>query len=155
MAKRSTLVPILLVLGLAAPSPLLAETKGALQEKTVDVPRATQVPLDIAYEGSSLLSVESVNDPNEDDIENARKNDPKDATFLLMRFRYKNSDYVDHKVKLRVILLDAEGGVLGEAGRGGTLDKMKTGDTISFPMKVKTLDWPLAAKLKVTATFLK
>jgi len=132
-----------------------AAQKGALLEKTIDVPRDTKIAVDIAYEKSALLSVESINDPKARDIETAKESDPKDATFLLMRFHYKNEDYVSHKVKLRAVLLDANDAVLAEGGRSGTLDANQTDDTLTFPMKVKTLDWPNAAKMKVIATFLK
>jgi len=44
--------------------------------------------------------------------------------------------------------------VVSEGGRAGTMDAKQIEDTISFPMKVKTVDWPKATKLRVTATFL-
>lgn len=130
------------------------DTRGAILEKTVDVPRDKRMVLDLAYENASLTSVESQNDPTEKDLNDARKSDPKDSTFLLIRFYYKNGDYVKHKVKLRTVILDAEGGVLAEGGRAGTLDAQQTEDTLTFPLKIKTLDWPNAAKMKVIATFL-
>jgi hypothetical protein len=53
------------------------------------------------------------------------------------------------------VLLDANGNVVGDAGRTATMDKGKDSDTISFPMKMKTVDWPEAKKLHVTASFLR
>jgi ribonuclease PH len=50
-------------------------------------------------------------------------------------------------------VLDADGGILSEGGRSATLDRMEAKDTITFPLKVKTLDWPKAARMKVMATF--
>ena len=35
------------------------------------------------------------------------------------------------------------------------MDKGQTDDTLSFPMKVRTVDWSNAQKMKVTASFLK
>ena len=35
------------------------------------------------------------------------------------------------------------------------MDKGKENDTISFPMKIRTADWPEAKKLRVSASFLK
>jgi hypothetical protein len=35
------------------------------------------------------------------------------------------------------------------------MDKGQTDDTLSFAMKVRTMDWPNAVKMKVTASFLK
>ncbi|HKC23205.1 MAG TPA: hypothetical protein VKF32_00610 [Thermoanaerobaculia bacterium] len=151
---RFPLLP-LLVLPLALSISAPAETRGALLEKTVDVPRATKVPVDIAFEKAALVTVESINDPRESDIRDAKASDPKDATFVLLRFHYRNADYVSHKVKIRAVLMDGSDGVLAEGGRTGTMDAQQTDDTLTFPMKVKTLDWPNAAKLKVIATFLK
>lgn len=155
MAPKFRLLPLTLLLALAAPGAEAQATRGQLIEKTVDVPRDTRVAVDIAYEKSALVSVESINDPKERDIRDAKANDPKDATFVLLRFHYKNDDYVSHRVKLRAVLFDANDTVLAEGGRSGTLDAQQTDDTLTFPMKVKTLDWPNAAKLKVIATFLK
>jgi hypothetical protein len=158
MAPKLRLVPPTLVLALVtsfAPVAIAQATRGQLIEKTLEVPRDTRIAVDIPYEKSALVSVESINDPKERDIRDAKANDPKDATFVLLRFHYKNEDYVAHRVKLRAVLLDAGDAVLAEGGRSGTLDAQQTDDTLTFPMKVKTLDWPNATKLKVIATFLK
>ena len=147
-------VPLLLLAVAVAVSASAAPPKGTLLEKTVDVPRATRVPVELSFEKATLLSVESQNDPQATDVQEARDKDPDDKTFILIRFHYRNDDYRKHKVSLRAILLDAEGGVLGESGRTATMDPKTTEDTLSFPMKVRTLDWESAAKMKVTATFL-
>ncbi|KAA0252630.1 MAG: hypothetical protein EDX89_17485 [Acidobacteria bacterium] len=136
---------------LAGGSPALAA--GKLVEKLVDVPREARVPVDITYEKGTLLWVESQNDPKAKDVDEAKAVDPDDKTFVVLRFVYKNDDYYSHKVKLQVFLLDDEGGVLAEGGRSATLDKMEAEDTVTFPIKVKTLDWPRATKLRVLATF--
>jgi hypothetical protein len=128
---------------------------GPLLEKEIQVPRATRVPLEMTWEKCALLDVETQNDPGDKAVQAARDRDPKDLTFLLVRFRYRNTDWVDHRVRLRAVLLDAGGNVLADAGRRGTMDKNQTEDTLSFPMKVKTVDWPNAVKMKVTASFLK
>lgn len=136
-----------------AGSPALLAAKGPLLEKTVEVPRDTRVTLDITYGKAALTWVESNNDPKDVDVEEAKRKDPGDHTFVILRFHYRNDDYVKHKVKIRAYLLDENDTILGESGRSGGLDPGKADDTISFPMKVKTLDWPKATKLKVTAAF--
>lgn len=146
-------LPLLALCLFAFTAPVLAQ--GKLIEKSVDVPRETKVSLDIPFEKATLTTIESINDPRERDIRDAKETDPNDATFILLRVHYKNDDYVAHKVKLRAVLLDAGDGVLSEGGRTGTLDAQQADDTLTFPMKVKTLDWPNATKLKVIATFLK
>jgi hypothetical protein len=138
---------------LAAPMALAAG--GPLLEKEVDVPRTTRIPLDLTWEKCVLVDVETQNDPNEKVVQAAKDHDPKDLTFLLVRFRYANTDWVDHRVRLRAVLLDASGNVVADAGRTGTMDKGQTSDTLSFPMKLRTVDWPNAVKMRVTASFLK
>ncbi len=128
---------------------------GPLLEKDVDVPRDTRIEVGLAWEKCSLIDVESHNAPDAKTVEAAKANDPKDLTFLLVRFRYANTDWVDHRVRLRAVLLDADGNVVGDAGRTATMDKGQKDDTISFPMKIKTVDWPAAKKLHVSASFLK
>ena len=138
---------------LAAPVALAAG--GPLLEKEIDVPRTTRIPLDLAWEKCTLVDVETQNDPDEKGVQAAKDHDPKDLTFLLVRFRYSNSDWVDHRVRLRAVLLDASGNVVGDGGRTGTMDKGQKSDTLSFPMKLRTVDWPNAVKMKVTASYLK
>jgi len=152
---RSTLASLAACLALCLAAPDAAEAGGPLLEKVIEVPRATRIPLDLAWEKCALVDVETQNDPGDKAVQAAKDRDPKDLTFLLVRFRYKNADWVDHRVRLRTVLLDEAGNVLADAGRTGTLDKNQTDDTLSFPMKVKTVDWPNAVKMKVTASFLK
>jgi hypothetical protein len=140
-------------LALFASSVLCAS--GPLLEKDVDVPRDTRVAVGLVWEKCTLIDVETHNGPDEKMVEAARAHDPKDVAFLLVRFRYANTDWVDHRVRLRAVLLDGSGNVVGDAGRTATMDKGKDDDTISFPMKIRTVDWPAAKKLHVTASFLR
>jgi len=139
---------------LAAILALPALAAGPLLEKDVDVPRETRIAVGLVWEKCSLIDVETHNAPDAKVVEAAKANDPKDLTFLLVRFRYANTDWVDHRVRLRAVLLDESGNVVGDAGRTATMDKGQENDTISFPMKIKTVDWPSAKKLHVTASFL-
>ena len=152
---RSTLAILATCLAVAFVAPNAAAAGGPLLEKEIEVPRANRIPLDLTWEKCALVDVETQNDPGDKAIQAAKDRDPKDLTFLLVRFRYRNTDWVDHRVRLRAVLLDAGGNVLADAGRRGTMDKNQTDDTLSFPMKVKTVDWANAVKMKVTASFLK
>jgi len=137
------------------PSARPTPPRGAFFEKVIDVPRSTRVPVGIAFEKATITYVESQNDPKPSTVEKAKLRDPEDRTYVLLRFYYENPGYVKHKVKIRAILVDAGGGVLGESGRSGTLDPQQVKeDTISFPIKVRTVDWPQAAKLRVIVTVL-
>jgi hypothetical protein len=150
---KSSPAAVLAVLAAVFASPAIAA--GPLLEKDVDVPRATRIAVGLVWEKCTLIDVESHNAPDEKMAENAKQNDPKDLTFLLLRFRYANSDWVDHRVRLTAVLLDDAGNVVGDASHTATMDKGQKDDTISFPMKIKTVDWPAAKKLRVTASFLK
>jgi len=149
--KRASALAALALAALALP----AQAGGPLLEKDVDVPRDTRIAVGLAWEKCTVLDVETHNGPDAKTVEAAKAHDPKDVAFLLVRFRYSNTDWVDHKVRLRAVLLDAQGDVVGDAGRTATMDKSTNDDTISFPMKIKTVDWPAAVKLHVTASFLK
>ena len=152
---RPTLACLAASFALLLVAPKAAAAGGPLLEKEIAVPRATRIPLDLKWEKCALVDVETQNEPSEKTVEAAKDHDPKDLTFLLVRFRYANTDWVDHRVRLRAVLLDASGNVVADAGRTGTMDKNQTDDTLSFPMKVKTVDWANAVKMKVTASFLK
>ena len=154
-AVRSALACAATSLALVLGAPPAAAAGGPLLEKEIEVPRATRIPLDLTWEKCALVDVETQNDPGDKTVQAARENDPKDLTFLLVRFRYRNTDWIDHRVRLRTVLLDAGGNVLADGGRTGTMDKGQTDDTLSFPMKVRTVDWPNAVKMKVIASFLK
>jgi hypothetical protein len=152
---KNAIRSVLVALAACLASPFAAAAGGPLLEKEIEVPRATRIPLDLKWEKCALVDVETQNDPSDKTMQAAKDHDPKDLTFLLVRFRYANSDWIDHRVRLRAVLLDASGNVLADAGRTGTMDKNQTDDTLSFPMKVKTVDWANAQKMKVTASFLK
>ncbi len=154
-ALRSTFACLAASLALCLAAPNAAAAGGPLLEKEIEVPRATRIPLDMTWEKCALVDVETQNDPSDKTVQAAKEHDPKDLTFLLVRFRYKNTDWIDHRVRLRAVLLDASGNVVADAGRTGTMDKAQTDDTLSFPMKVRTVDWANARKMKVTASFLK
>ena len=154
-ARRPVLACLAASLAVCLAAPNAVAAGGPLLEQEIEVPRATRIPLDLTWEKCALVDVETQNDPGEKAVQAAKEHDPKDLTFLLVRFRYANTDWIDHRVRLRAVLLDASGNVVADAGRTGTMDKNQTDDTLSFPMKVKTVDWANAQKMKVTASFLK
>jgi len=150
LRRLPTALAAILATLLAGPAP----AAGKLAEETVAVPRETRVPLTLSFEKSTIFGLESQNDPKAADIEEARAKDPEDKTWVLLRFFYRNEGYTRQKVKVRVLLLDETGGVLADAARSSKLAKQKDEDTLTIPMKVKTLDWGRAANVKVLVTFL-
>ncbi|MCL4806996.1 MAG: hypothetical protein KJ062_04255 [Thermoanaerobaculia bacterium] len=147
------LAPSALAAALAFLAAAPAAAQGKLAEETAAVPRETRVTLDLSFEKATIFAVESQNDPKAADIEEARAKDPEDKTWVLLRFFYRNDGYTRQKARIRAFLLDESGGVLGEGGRSATLKKQKAEDTVTFPIRVKTLDWERAARLKVLVTF--
>lgn len=150
----SRLVPTALAAALALFTAAPATAAGKLVEELVAVPRENRVPLTLAFEKSAIFAVESQNDPQPADLEEARAKDPDDKTWVLLRFYYRNDGWTKQKVKVRALLLDEAGGVLSDSARSTSLGKQETEDTFSVPMKVKTLDWGSAAKMKLLVTFL-
>ena len=140
------------ILAILATAP--AAAAGKLAEETVDVPREHRVLLEFAHEKAAIFALESHNDPKADDLEEARQKDPDDKTWVLLRFYYRNEGWTRQRVKVRALLLDEDGGVLADVGRSTKLAKEKTEATFNVPMKVKTLDWGRAAKMKLLVTFL-
>ncbi len=152
--SRTKLRIILLVSAALALVPLKgAAAEGKFLEKEVAVPRETKIAVDMTFGKAELVWVESENDPQEKDIKEASEKDPKDKTWLLIRFHYKNEDWIKHKVDLRVVLLGPDREAYAEGGRSATFDPKQTDDTITFPLRVKTLDWPKASKLKILVTY--
>lgn len=147
------LAPTALAAALAFLAAAPAAAQGKLAEQTAAVPRETRVPLDLAFEKARILGVESQNDPKAADIEEAKAKDPKDRTWVLLRFFYRNDGYTRQRVRIRAFLLDENGGVLAEGGRSATLAKQKPEGTVTFPIRVGTIDWGRADRLKVLVTF--
>lgn len=147
------LAPSALAVALAFLAAAPAAAQGKLAEEMAAVPRETRIPLALSFEKAAIFAVESQNDPKPADVEEARAKDPDDKTWVLLRFFYRNDGYTKQKARIRAFLLDENGGVLGEGGRSSTLKKQKSEDTVTFPIRVKTLDWERAARLKVLVTF--
>ena len=151
LRSLALLLPALLALAIALP----AAAAGKLVEASVDVPREHRVPLSIAFDKASVVAVESHNEPKDADVEEAKAKDPNDRTWVVLRFYLRNDGYTKQKLNIQALLLDAEGGILAQAkDRTTSVSRLTTEDTLTLPIRVKTLDWPRAAKLKVLVTFL-
>ena len=153
--KPTLLAAFALAAALVGDSRSAAAVQGYLFEKTVAVPDATRVAVDLSYEKVTIVDVESQNAPKEADVKDAEKRDPRDTTLVMIRFRYRNEDFIKRKVSLRVVLLDDANGVIADGGRSGTLGPKKTEDTFSFVVSVRTVEWPSAKRMKIEAIFYK
>ena len=155
MMPKPTLLAAFALAALAGGSRPAACAQGVLFEKIVDAPGATSVAVDLSYEKVTIVSVESQNDPKDVDVKDAEKRDPRDTTLVMIRFRYRNEDFVKRKVNLRIVLLDDANGVIGDGGRSGTLGAKRKDDTFSFVVPVRTVEWPSAKRMKIEAIFYK
>ena len=152
--KIRSLAPSLLAALLSVLPSTASLAAGKVVEQTVDVPRENRIPLAISFEKSTILALESQNDPKPEDVEEAKSKDPGDRQWVILRFYYRNDGWTRQKVSLRALLLDEAGGVLAEATGAKTLGKQQTEDTVWIKFHPKTVDWGRAAKMKVVATFL-
>ncbi len=153
--KPTFLAACTIAAALAGASGPATAAQGYLFERTVEAPKGTSVAVDLSYEKVAIVSVESQNDPKEVDVKDAEKRDPRDTTLVMIRFRYRNEDFIKRKVSLRVVLLDDSNGVIADGGRSGTLGPKKTDDTFSFVVPVRTVEWPSAKRMKIEAIFYK
>ena len=149
------LAPTLLAVALSLGTSASALAAGKLVEASVDVPREHRIPLTMAFEKTTVFAVESQNDPKLADVDEAKEKDPGDKTWVGLRFYVRNDGYTKQKLNIQALLLDPDGGILAQAkDRTTTVSRLTKEDTLTLPMRVKTLDWPRAGKLKVVVTFL-
>ena len=93
----SRLAPTALVAALALLTAAPATAAGQLVEESVAVPRENRVPLALSFEKSTIFAVESQNDPQPADLEEARTKDPTDKTWVLLRFYYRNDGWTGRR----------------------------------------------------------
>jgi hypothetical protein len=98
----------------SAPPPHLAAEEGSLRED-IPFPRTTEGDGRITYAKCTIRTLEARNYPDEEDIEKARANDPKDSSWLWWQFEVANRGPEKFKIKLVVEVLDKTGQVSSRA----------------------------------------
>ena len=143
---RSALTAGLLLAG----SVLLAE-EGVL-EKTIDFPRRGPGRVDLVYKKCTIQTLEARNYPDEEDIEKARANDPKDHSWIWWQFDLDNRGPEKFKIKLYVEVLDKSGKVVTSSDRSVTIDGFED-ESYRISGRMRTLDAADSPKVRVRAQF--
>lgn len=74
---------------------------------------------------------------------------PSATTSLALSFTYSNRGMKTWKCRYHVDILDEKGNEIGTGERNARLGKGESGDTNGLSVKMRTLDFPKAAKLRV------
>lgn len=140
---------------LALFAPLFASAlhaAGGSFDKTVPVPRDSDVRLGWSHEGCSVESLTLRNYPDEEDIAEARARDPGDKSWLWWEFNVSNRS--DRKCRIRLLLevLDKKGNVVKSSDRNGSVSAGELDDDIRVSTLMKTLDIVDAPKVRIRAT---
>src|SRR5262245_15017623 len=103
-----------------AASPLAAEE--GVVEKVIPFPRRGPEKVDLVYKKCTIQTLEARNYPDQEDIEKARANNPKDHSWIWWQLELDNRGPEKFKVKLYVEVLDKSGKVVTSSDRSVTLD---------------------------------
>ncbi len=117
-------------------------------ERVVPFRTKESVPVGIEDRFITIESVEVTSWPKPEEIRKAEGR-PDDTTSVTVKFTYMNRDDNDWKCTYRVSLLDDGGREIGSGVQERTLNGTEAGDTNRVSVKIKTLDFPKAAKLRV------
>ena len=132
-------------------SVLLAE-EGVL-EKTIAFPRDHYGALNMVYKKCTIRSIEPKNYPDQEDIEKARANDPKDSSWIWWQLDLENKGPEKFKIKLVVEVLDKAGQVVKASDRSATIDGFED-ESYRLSMRMRTLDAADSPKVRVRAQFI-
>lgn len=142
--KTGRLAVVLLLAGVAR----LSAADGSF-EKTIPVPRDTDARLDWKHEGCTVHSLTLRNYPDEEDIEEARRNDPGDKAWLWWEFNVSNSGDRKCRISLAIDVLDKKGNVVKSSDRSDSVNPGELDDDIRVSMLMKTLDIVDAPKVRL------
>jgi hypothetical protein len=144
--KTGRLAVVFLLAGVAR----LSAADGAF-EKTIPVPRDDDARLDWKYEGCSVHSLTLRNYPDEEDVEEARRKDPGDKTWLWWEFNVSNSGDTKCRISFLLQVLDERGRVVKSSDRSGSVSPGELDDDIRVSMLMKTLDIVDASRVRLKA----
>lgn len=136
-----------------AEPPRPAETAGSGSapsrlERVVPFRTKESIPVGIEDRFVTIESVEVTGWPKPDEVLKAgQKQDA--TTSLTLKFTYANRDDDDWKCTYRVSILDDGGREIGSGVQERTMNGTEAGDTNRVSVKMKTVDFPRAAKVRV------
>ena len=135
---------------LFAASTALLAAEGSF-EKTVPVPRRGNLPLGWTHRGCSVKSLTLRNYPDRGDIEDARRKDPGDKSWLWWQFNVANRSAQECRMWLSVEVFGRRGNVVKASDRKGSVSAGERDDHIRVSTLMKTLDIADAPKVRLRA----
>jgi hypothetical protein len=117
-------------------------------ERTVPFRTGEAIPLGIVERLITVHSVEVTAWPKAAELQKAEAL-PEGTTSLTVKFTYSNQGAREWKCRYRVAVLDDKGAEIGLGERDASLDGNQKSDTNRVSVKMRTLDFPKAAKLRV------
>ena len=136
---------------LFAAAGLLAEE--GVFEKTIPFPRRHAGEVGITYGKCTIRTLEARNYPDEEDIEKARANDPKDSSWIWWQFEVDNKGPEKWKMKLGIEVLDKDGKVVASSDRSVTIDGFEN-ESYRISGRMHTLVAADSPKVRVRAQFI-
>ena len=128
--------------------PASSVNPAARLERVVPFRTKESVPVGIEDRFITIESVEVTSWPKPDEVRKAESK-PDETTSLTVKFTYMNRDDNDWKCIYRVSVLDDGGREIGSGVQERTLNGTEAGDTNRVSVKMRTLDFPKAVKLRV------
>ena len=144
------MTPRLIFFFLFAGSTALSAADGSF-EKTFPVPRRGDFPLGWTHQGCSVRSVKLRNYPDRDDIEDARRKDPGDKSWLWWEFNVANRSSRECRIWLSIAVFDRRGNVVKSSDRSGSVSPGETDDHIRVSTLMKTLDIADSPRVRLRA----
>ena len=120
-------------------------------ERLVPFRTGTDIPIGIEDRFVTVDSVAVTSCPKPEDVRKA-DGKPDETTRLTVKFTYSNRDDDDWKCMYRVQVLDAAGAEIGSGAQERTMKGTEAADTNRVSVKMRTMDFPRAAKLKIRIT---
>jgi len=119
-------------------------------ERVIPFRTGESIPLGIVIDVITIDSVKVTSWPKPEAIRKA-EGQPGDTTKLTLKFTYANRGKKDWKCQYRVAILNEKGEDIGLGEQEGSLDGGEKAETNSVSVKMRTLDFPSAVKLRVRA----
>jgi serine/threonine-protein kinase len=117
-------------------------------ERVVPFRTKESVPVGIDDRFITIESLEVTDWPKPDEVQKAAAK-PGETTKLTVKFTYTNRDDDDWRCVYRVFVLDASGREIGSGVQERTLNGTEAGDTNRVSVKMRTTDFPRAAKMRI------
>ena len=141
---RAPLTFLLLLAGAA-----VATAADGAFDRTIPVPRDSDARLGWTYQGCSVESLTLRNYPDREDIEEARRKDPGDKSWLWWEFNVANRAERKCRIALSIEILDKKGNIVKSSDRSDTVSPGELDDDIRVSTLMKTLDIADAPRVRL------